>query len=448
MKKVLILGAGMVVRPMVEYLFEQGYRITVTGLKKKRAEALIGGNPQGTAVRWSTDDPATLDQLVADHDITVSLLPYAYHVMVAGACLKHKKNLVTTSYVSEGMAALDEEARKAGVILLNEIGLDPGIDHMSAMHIIDEVRNKGGRLLEFYSITGALPAPEATDNPFRYKFSWSPKGVVMAGNNDARYLLDGKVKFVPTQDLFRDNFTIDFPGVGKMEVYPNRDSLLYLDKYGVTGARTFFRGTLRYPGWCAIMDAMKRIGLLSYEKIDLHGKSYAGMMALLIGEKDTQAIREKTAAFLEIPADDPVLDALEWLGLFSDQPAGREKESPFEVTSDLMIEKMMPGPDERDMIAMQHSFLVEYPGGKREVIHSRLLEFGSFSTHTAVSRAVALPAAIAVRLLLEGKIKATGVHRPVIPEIYSPVLEGLKETGIRITEEYGRPESDLPDLRS
>jgi saccharopine dehydrogenase-like NADP-dependent oxidoreductase len=448
MKNVLILGAGMVVRPMVEYLFEQGYRVTVTGLIKERAEALIGGNPQGTAVRWSTDDPGTLERLVAAHDITVSLLPYAYHPMVAKACLRHRKSLVTTSYVSEEMAALDKDARKAGVILLNEIGLDPGIDHMSAMQVIHQVRDKGGRLLEFYSVTGALPAPEAADNPFRYKFTWSPKGVVMAGNNDARYLIDGKEKYIPTEDLFKVNFTVDFPGAGRLEVYPNRNSLTYLDTYGIMGATTFFRGTLRYPGWCTLMDAMKKMNLFTYEKIDLQGKSYAAMVAHLIGEKDGKDIREKCAHYLALSVDDPVLEALEWLGLFSEETIGRREDSPFEVTSDLMIGKMMLAPGERDMIAMQHTFLVEYPGGRREVVHSRLLNFGSPGGNTAVSRAVALPAAIAVRLLLEGKIMATGVHRPVIPEIYTPVLEGLQETGIQITEEQGLPESELPRLRS
>ena len=448
MKKVLILGAGMVVRPMVDYLFEQGYRITVTGLKKKRAEALIAGHPHGTAVRWSTSDPGTLDQLVSAHDAVVSLLPYAYHVMVAEACLKHRKNLVTTSYVSEEMQALDRQAREAGVLLLNEIGLDPGIDHMSAMHIIHRIHEKGGKIREFYSLTGALPAPEAANNPFRYKFTWSPKGVVMAGNNDGRYLIHGREKYIPTADLFKETFTIEFPGAGTLEVYPNRNSLQYIDIYGIPEAETFFRGTLRYPGWCAIMDAMKKMKLLTYEKIDLRGKTFAEMTASLIGEKSAADIRKKTARFLGLPADDPVPEALAWLGLFSDDPVGREEDSPFEVTSDLMIGKMMLGQEERDMIAMQHSFLAVYPDGKKEMIHSRLLDFGTPAKHTAVARAVALPAAIAVHLLLEGKISITGVHRPVIPAIYIPVMEGLEKTGIRITEEHGTPGNGLSILRS
>ncbi len=447
MKKILILGAGMVVRPMVEYLFDHGFSVTVASRTKAKAEALIQGHPHGKALGWTTDDHDTLDRLVSSHDLTVSLLPYAYHVMVAEVCLKYKKNMVTTSYVKPEMEALDAAAKDAGVILLNEIGVDPGIDHMSAMQVIHHIHNKGGKLLEFFSLTGALPAPEASDNPFRYKFSWSPKGVVMAGNNDGKFLVKGKEKYVPTEDLFKENFTIDFPEVGTLEVYPNRDSIQYIDIYGIPEVQTIFRGTLRYPGWCQTMDSMKKMKLITYDKIDLRGKSYAAMVAYLIGEQDASDIRRKTAAFLGLPEDHHVLEALEWLGLFSDAPIGREEDSPFEVTSDLMIDKMMLQPEERDMIAMQHSFLAEYPDGSREVIHSRLLDFGTLKTNTAVARTVALPAAIAVRLILEGKITETGVFRPVIPGIYGPVLKGLEETGILLTEEYGLPASELPVMK-
>ncbi len=448
MKKVLILGAGMVVKPMVEYLSDHGYAVTVASRTKAKADALIRGHRHGTAVGWTTDDTAALEKMVHSHDLTVSLLPYAYHVMVAKVCLKYKKNMVTTSYVKPEMEALDPLAKEAGVILLNEIGVDPGIDHMSAMKVIHHIHHKRGRLLEFFSLTGALPAPEASGNPFRYKFSWSPKGVVMAGNNDGRFLVEGMEKYVPTEDLFKENFTIRFPEVGTLEVYPNRDSIQYIDIYGIPEVRTIFRGTLRYPGWCRIMDSMKKMKLITYDKIDLRGKSYAEMVAYLIGEQDATDIRKKVAAFLGFPEDDHVLEALEWLGLFSDQPIGRDEDSPFEITSDLMIEKMMLDPEERDMIAMQHSFLAEYPDGTREVIHSRMLDFGTPDTNTAVARTVALPAAIAVHLILKGKIDVTGVYRPVIPEIYNPVLKGLEETGIRLTEAYGLPESEMPAMKT
>ncbi len=435
MEKILVLGAGMVARPLVEYLLEQGYTLTVTSPKRVRAAAMVGDHPRGTAALWSTDDPAGLDELVAAHDIVVSMLPYAYHPMVARACLAKGKSLVTTSYVSDEMAVMDAEARERGVLFLNETGLDPGIDHMSAMQIIDTVRKEGGRIETFYSLTGALPAPEAADNPFRYKFTWSPKGVILAGNNDARYLLHGREVFIPAGELFRHCHPIEFPGIGSLETYPNRDSVHYIDIYGLQGVRTLFRGTLRFPGWCRNMDYLKRLHLLSQEPLDLKGKSYAEMVSSLIRLPEGTPLRRHAARLLGLDEDDPFFDALEWLGLFSNDPIGRDQDSPFEVTSDLMIDKMMLGDHERDMIAMQHSFLAVYPGGRREVIHSRLVDYGTPATHTAVARTVALPAAIATELILRGEIRAAGVMRPVIHEIYAPVLERLAELGISLTEE-------------
>ncbi|NOY35968.1 MAG: saccharopine dehydrogenase [Chlorobi bacterium] len=446
MKKVLILGAGMVVKPMVEYLIHHGYEVTVASRTKSKADLLIQGHPLGKAIGWTVDQEDILDQMVEEHNLTVSLLPYAYHAMVAKHCLKHKKNMVTTSYVQAEMSAMDQEARDAGILLLNEIGVDPGIDHMSAMKIIDHVHDKGGKILSFFSITGALPAPEATDNPFRYKFSWSPKGVVMAGNNDGRFLLDGKEKYVPTADLFKQIFSVHFPDIGTLEVYPNRDSVQYIDIYNLQEVKTIFRGTFRYPNWCRILDAMKTLRLISYDKLNLKGKTFSGMIALLMGSKDTADIRKQVAKYLSVDEQDIILEALEWLGLFSSEEIGREEDSAFEVVSDLMIKKMMLGEDERDMIVMQHSFLASYPDSKKEVIHSRMLDFGSPKSNTAVARTVALPAAIAVRLILEEKIKITGVYRPVIPEIYLPVLEELENMGIRLTEEFGLPLSALPSF--
>lgn len=446
MKKILILGAGMVVKPMVEYLIHHGYHVTVASRTKSKADLLIQGHPLGTALEWTVDQEDRLDELVSSHDLTVSLLPYAYHTMVARHCLHHGKNMVTTSYVQKEMAALDEEAKEKEILILNEIGVDPGIDHMSAMKIIDHVHGKGGKIHSFFSITGALPAPEATDNPFRYKFSWSPKGVVMAGNNDGRFLYDGKEENIPTEDLFKKTFRVKFPEVGELEVYPNRDSVQYIDIYGIPEVKTLFRGTFRYPNWCRIMDVMKSLKLITYDKMDLRNKSYAEMVAELNGIQDHDNVRDGIAEKLGIDKGDIALEAMEWLGLFSSESTGRTEDSPFEVVSDLMISKMMLGDEERDMIVMQHSFLAEYSDGSKEVIHSRMLDFGTLKTNTAVARTVALPAAVAVRLILEGKIRLTGVYRPVIPEIYLPVLQELENMGIRLTEEFGLPLSELPEL--
>jgi saccharopine dehydrogenase-like NADP-dependent oxidoreductase len=344
--------------------------------------------------------------------------------------------MVTTSYVKPEMKALDSEAKNAGIIILNEIGLDPGIDHMSAMRIIDQVHGKEGAVLEFYSICGALPAPEAAGNPFRYKFSWSPKGVVMAGNNDALFLRHGKIVSVPSQDLFRDPFRVDFPGVGELEVYPNRDSLAYRDIYGIPEAQTVYRGTFRYKGWCETLDLMKRLGLISYEKIDMTGMTFRDLV-------------EKRISELKVPIEGPAfsyaVDALKWLGLFDNMPMNRTIDSAFEVVSDRMIEKMSLGVKERDMVVLQHTFLAGYPDGRKEVIRSRMLDFGSPATDTSIARTVALPAAIGVEMILNGRIRSKGVHIPVIPGIYNPVLDELEKIGVRMTEEFGLPVTENID---
>ena len=442
MKKVLILGAGMVVKPIVQYLLQKDYFVTVATRTKSKADKMIVGHENGTSIAWTVDDEETLDKMIAEHDLTVSLLPYTYHVTVAKICVKHKKNMVTTSYVKPEMYALDKEAKKAGILILNEIGLDPGIDHMSAMRIIDNVHEKEGEIEEFYSFCGALVAPEVEENPFKYKFSWAPKGVVMAGNNDGKYLRNGIVTYVPTEDLFKNPIELTYPEVGDLEVYPNRNSLPYVKLYGIPKTKTMFRGTFRYDKWCEIIDSFKALNLISYDKFNLEGMSYADFMAKMIDDDSSANIKAKVAAKLGVAEDANSIVALEWIGLFSDEQMSRKEDSPFEITSDLMIDKMMISGDERDMVVMQHTFVARYPNGNREVIKSRMLDFGTLKTDTSIARTVALPAACAVDMLLEGKIKTTGVHIPVIPEIYNPVLNQLETMGIKMVEEYGLPMSE------
>ena len=442
MQKVLILGAGMVVKPIVTYLLEKNYQVTVASRTKSKAENMIDNHPNGTPVEWTVDKQAELEQMIIDHDITVSLLPWVHHIMVAEKCIAHKKNMVTTSYVKPEMKALHEKAVNAGIIILNELGLDPGIDHMGAMRIIDHVHGKGGKIEEFYSICGALPAPEAANNPFKYKFSWSPKGVVMAGNNDGKYLRYGKVVYVPTEDLFKNPLSVDFPEVGKLEIYPNRDSLPYIELYGIPETKTMMRGTFRHPGWCESINAMKALKLLTSDTYDFTGKTFADMLAMLIGETNSEDIRQKVADFLGIEKDAHAMKAMDWLGLFDQIHMNRQKDTPFEITSDLMIEKMELGCEERDMVAMQHIFLASYPDGKKEVIKSSMLDFGTLATDTAVARTVALPAAVGVEMILSGDIAEKGVHIPVIPGIYNPILDKLEDMNIRMVEEFGLPESE------
>jgi saccharopine dehydrogenase-like NADP-dependent oxidoreductase len=442
MKKVLILGAGLVVRPMVEYLLNNNIGLMIASPMKDRADEMIKGNPLGSSIDWSMDDPVILEKLVSEYDITVSLLPYIYHSDVAKICLKYGKSMVTTSYIQPGMKELDESARNAGLLFLNEIGLDPGIDHMTAMRIIDHIHGKGGKVEEFFSLCGALPAPESADNPFRYKFSWSPKGVILASRNSALYLKKGRKVFIEPADLFKDRFSFNFPRIGNLEVYPNRDSVSYMDIYGIPETNTIYRGTFRYEGWCEALDAMKSLNMLDETIMDYQGMSYSEFLAER-AKTETSDLKEKLAGKLSVSLNSVTIQAFDYLGFFSDEKLKYHKASPFDITSDRMIKKMMLSANERDMVVLQHIFLASYPDRKKEVIKSSMLDFGSPSTNTSIARTVALPAAIAVRMILEKRIEVTGVCRPVVAQIYNPVLDELKTLGVEMKEEYGLPVSEM-----
>ena len=440
MKKVLLLGAGMVAKPIADYLLDNKIELTIASRTVAKAEKLINNRANGKAISWTIDDLVTLDKMVAAHDITVSLLPYTHHVSAAKLCIKHKKNMLTTSYVSDEMKALNAEAKAAGIIILNEIGLDPGFDHMTAMRIIDKVQSEGGKIKEFYSLCGALAAPEETDNPFKYKFSWSPKGVILAGNNGAKYKKNGEVVELPTENLFKNPLQIDFPKVGTMEVYPNRDSLAYIDIYNLPNVETMYRGTFRYPDWCEVMDALKSLGLTDTEPRIFENKTYRKIMARQLKLYPAN-IKEKTAERLNVEIDSPAIVAMEWLGLFDDLLIPFDEGSNFDLIAELMLKKMMLPDGARDMVIMLHSFLIETADGKKEVIKSRLLDYAT-KEDTSIARTVALPAAIGVKMILDGKITDTGVHIPIAKSIYEPLLNELEKMGIKMVEEWGLPESE------
>ncbi len=437
MQKILVLGAGMVAGPLIRYLLERDYALTVTSLVLEDAVKLIGDDPHGKAMTLDLSDESALLQLVGEHDLVISLVPYSFHPLVAKHCLEKKKNLVTASYVSEEMQAFDKAARDNGLIFLNEIGLDPGIDHMSAMRIIDDVHDRGGKIRHFRSYCGGLPAPEANDNPYGYKFSWAPRGVLMASRNGARYWRDNHEVNVAPEKLFRDMHLLRVDGAGVFEAYPNRDSLEYRDIYGLGDeVRSVFRGTLRYIGWCNTMHNMVKLGMMDIEPRPSAGMSYADYMRALVEAGPDEDLRVAVANRLGIPADTLPPWNMHWLGLFSRRPIGHDQISPLDALGEIMLDKLTYNPGERDMVVLFHEFKAWFEEDNHyECLTSSLVDFGVRYGDSSMSRTVSLPAAIAARLILEGQITCRGVMRPVIPEIYNPVLDELAKVNIVCAEE-------------
>jgi len=434
MKKVLILGAGLVARPLVRYLLDQpDFRVEVASRTVSKAEKLIEGHPRGVAKELNLKSEEALKSEVAGADLVISMVPYAFHPKVAELCIAHKKQMVTTSYVSDAMKKLDADARKAGIIILNELGLDPGIDHMEAMRLIHEIHNKGGKLVGFISFCGGLPAPEANTNPFGYKFSWSPTGVLLAGKNSAQYLHDGEEVFIPSEKLFESYSLRSIEGLGVFEGYPNRNSLPYIGLYGVPETKTMLRGTLRNVGWCETIRTLVRLNVLDQEEKDWTGLTLADFLRKLLGTR-AKDLKKAVSERLGISPGLAILRRLEWLGLFSDESLPLQKGSALDIISARMTAKLAYLPGERDMIILQHEFFASYPKAGKEKIVSTLIDFGIPGGDSSMARTVGLPAAIGTKLILEGKIRETGVHIPVSPEIYLPILAELKGLKIAFKE--------------
>jgi saccharopine dehydrogenase (NADP+, L-glutamate forming) len=435
MKRVLILGAGLVAKPLVRYLLDQpDLEVVVATRTVSKAIKLIDNHPKGTAKTLNLKNEEGLRDEVKDADLVISMVPYAFHTLVARFCIEFKKHMVTTSYVSDEMKALDGKAKNAGILILNEIGLDPGIDHMEAMRIIHEVEAKGGEITSFTSYCGGLPAPEANTNPWGYKFSWSPIGVLLAGKNSARYIKDGQLVEIQSEDLF-DNYVIwPIEGLGDFEGYPNRDSVPYIELYGIQSTKTMLRGTLRNIGWCSTLKKVADIGLLDKEEKDWTDYTYASFMKSLMDNPEEPDLRKALATYLNLELNSRVLDRFEWLSLLSDEPVPVEKGGAIDILAARMIEKMSLAEGERDMIVLQHTFEAAYPEGNGERITSTLIDYGISHGDSAMSRTVGLPPAIGTKLILEGKIDKSGVYIPVEPDIYIPVLQELKGLNIEFSE--------------
>lgn len=431
MSGVVIFGSGFVARPAIRALLEAGQSVLVATDRTDVAEEMIAGHERGRVTRIDATDRAAVRATVREGDAVISLLPVAFHVRVAEACLAESRPFVTTSYVSEQMRALDGAARRAGLLFLNEIGADPGIDHMQAMRMIDRVRDEGGRVTGLRSLCGGIPAPEASHNPLRYKLSWSPRGVVLAGARSARYVEDGEVIHVPPFEIFDHPRAITVEPLGELESYPNGDSIRFEEEYGLTDLRTLFRGTLRWPGWCATWSALARLGWID-EAPDaaLRGSTLAAEALRSAGGRDGEDPRSAAARALSLDEDDEVLTRLDWLGIFAESPVPDQARSRADLLVALLEEKLAYEEGEVDMLVLYHELEYRDASGGVRSVQATLRKRGIPGGDSAMSRSVGLPAAFAALRILDGTIRGSGVRIPVDREVYEPILADLARAGI------------------
>ena len=436
-KTVTIFGAGLVVKPMVDYLAKNGFNIVIASRTFSKAEKLAAPHAKATAKQFNSDDEKAMAEFVQASDLVVSFLPATMHVQVAKKCIEFKKNMVTASYISPEMRALDQQAKDAGIIILNEIGVDPGIDHMSAMKIFHKVEAEGGKIVSFKSYCGGLPAPEANTNPFGYKFSWAPKGVLKAAGNNAKYMMEGKIVEIEGKDLFRNYWFVDVEGIGTLEAYPNRNSLGYIDLYGLKDVKTMYRGTFRNVSHCDTWLALSKLGFFKEDQIyeNLSGTVREFILTKMLNEDKNADLEKILAEKLNFGDNKVILKKFDWLGFFDETPIPIEKGGAIDVLTALMLEKMSYEEGERDLLVLHHQFVAEYPN-RTQKITSTMIDFGIPNGDTSMARTVSLPAAIGVRMILEGKINLTGVHMPILPEIYNPVLQELENLNIKVVEKF------------
>ncbi|NVJ50464.1 MAG: saccharopine dehydrogenase NADP-binding domain-containing protein [Gammaproteobacteria bacterium] len=421
-KKILIFGSGYVAAPVIEYLTRHPEnRLTVASNILADAERLASHSEQVTAVTADVTNDQAIAELVAEHDIVISLVPYLFHVAIAKQCIALQKHLVTASYVSADMQQLDTAAREAGILILNEIGLDPGIDHLSAMKVIDEAHDKGGKVISFASWCGGLPAPEFNDNPLGYKFAWAPRGVLLALLNEARFYKDNAVEVIASKDLLTSAKPVVLSNELPLEGYPNRDSTPYRDAYNMPECENLIRGTLRYPGFCEVIATAHKLGLLDLEQVSTGEMRWADWIH--------QALSDNAVELSET-----VQTAFEWLGLMSEQMMP-QADTVLDAFCSVLQAKLQYQENETDMIALQHRFELEF-ADEREYLTSTLVVKGDVGGYSAMSKTVGYPVAIATQLILDDEIRDKGVHIPVQRHFYEPILDGLEAEGIACIEQH------------
>lgn len=455
MKNILVIGAGLSSSYLIKYLLDNAHlhnwHITVADADLIHAQNKINNHIKGTAVSLNINDSVERDELISKNDLVISMLPASMHILVAKDCITHKKHLITASYISPEMQALHIDAMKAGVLFLNECGLDPGIDHLSAMKIIHDIQHKGGVITSFKSFCGGLVAPEFDDNPWNYKFTWNPRNVILAGQATAKYLENGELKFIPSSRIFTQTEEIKVDGYGEFESYANRDSLSYIKPYGIESAQTVLRGTLRRKNYSINWNNIIKLGLTddSFIIYDADRLTYRDFVSAFTPGHGKENLELRVCDFLSIKQDADAFKKLQWLGLFDNIKINLKEATPAQILQNLLQQKWTLNKGDLDMIVMHHE--VKYineigncelgnkkldEGTKMNTIISSLVVKGENEVLTAMAKTVGLPMAIAAKLILTNQLKARGVHMPTTAEFYIPILKELEKFGVKFEEKF------------
>ena len=445
MKKIVIFGAGRSSTSLIEYLLsiaeEQNLLITLLDYNEELAKSKINNHKFGEAHFIDANNPNERLKFIKESQLVISMLPAHMHLGIVKDAIHEKVHVITPSYVTEEIRSLNADAKNNDVLILNEMGLDPGIDHMSAKKIIDEIEDNGGKLTGFESFTGGLVAPESDDNPWNYKFTWNPRNVVLAGQGGAaKFIQEGKYKYIPYNKLFRRTEIIEIEGYGKFEGYANRDSLRYRSVYGLNEIPTMYRGTLRKIGFCRAWNVFVQLGLTddSYVIEGSENMTNRDFINSFLAYNSHDSVELKLRHYLGIEQDDYIWEKLVWLGLFEDKKIGLKNATPAQILQKILQNKWSLREEDKDMIVMWHKFNFSQKGVDKE-IRSHMVYIGKDSQFTAMSDTVGLPLGIAAKLLLSGKIKGRGVKLPIEREIYLPVLSELEQLGITFEEKEVPP---------
>ena len=445
MKKIVIFGAGRSSTSLIEYLLsiaeEQNLLITLLDYNEELAKSKINNHKFGEAHFIDANNPNERLKFIKESQLVISMLPAHMHLGIVKDAIHEKVHVITPSYVTEEIRSLNADAKNNDVLILNEMGLDPGIDHMSAKKIIDEIENNDGKLTGFESFTGGLVAPESDDNPWNYKFTWNPRNVVLAGQGGAaKFIQEGKYKYIPYNKLFRRTEIIEIEGYGKFEGYANRDSLRYRSVYGLNEIPTMYRGTLRKIGFCRAWNVFVQLGLTddSYVIEGSENMTNRDFINSFLAYNPHDSVELKLRHYLGIEQDDYIWEKLVWLGLFEDKKIGLKNATPAQILQKILQNKWFLREEDKDMIVMWHKFNFSQKGVDKE-IRSHMFYIGKDNKFTAMSDTVGLPLGIAAKLLLSGKIKGRGVKLPIEREIYLPVLSELEQLGITFEEKEVPP---------